>query len=44
MAYFAINTSAKDFPMLQRPIRGKKDLGGKETQLQDPTFPIKGLF
>jgi len=42
-AYFAINTSSKDFPILQRLIRQKKDLTGKESQLQDPTFAIKTL-
>ena len=43
-AYFAINTSAKDFPTLQRLIRLKKDLNGKENQLQDPTFALRGLL
>jgi NADPH-dependent 2,4-dienoyl-CoA reductase/sulfur reductase-like enzyme len=44
MAYFAINTSAKEFPVFQRLIRRKTDLTGKEAQLQDPTFAIKGLL
>ncbi len=43
-AYFAINTSSKEFPILQRLIRQKKDLTGKEAQLQDPTFALKGLL
>ncbi len=43
-AYFAINTSSKEFPILQRLIRQKKDLAGKEAQLQDPTFALKGLL
>ncbi|MBI3455354.1 MAG: FAD-dependent oxidoreductase [Candidatus Rokubacteria bacterium] len=43
-AYFAINTGAKEFPALQRLIRQKKDLTGKEPQLQDPSFTLKGLF
>ncbi|MGH7376110.1 MAG: NAD(P)/FAD-dependent oxidoreductase [Candidatus Methylomirabilales bacterium] len=43
-AYFAINTSAKDFPTLQRLIRLKKDLSGKEDHLQDPALPLKGLL
>jgi NADPH-dependent 2,4-dienoyl-CoA reductase/sulfur reductase-like enzyme len=43
-AYFAINTGSKEFPTLQRLIRAKKDLTGKEAQLQDPTFAIKGLL
>lgn len=44
VAYFAINTSSKEFPPLQRLIRGKKDLTGKEAQLQDRAFAIKGLL
>ncbi|MEW6542116.1 MAG: FAD/NAD(P)-binding oxidoreductase [Nitrospirota bacterium] len=43
-AYFAINTGAKDFLHLQRLIRQKKDLAGREAQLQDPTVPIKSLL
>jgi len=43
-AYFAINASSKDFPILQRLIRQKKDLAGKKVQLQDPTFALKGLL
>ena len=42
-AYFAINTGAKEFPVLQRLIRQKKDLSGKEAQLQDPASALKGL-
>lgn len=43
-AYFAINTSSKEFPILQRLIRHKKDLTGKGAHLQDPTFALKGLL
>lgn len=43
-AYFAVNTGAKDFLALQRLIRGKRDVSGKETQLQDPTVPVKSLL
>lgn len=43
-AYFAVNAGAKDFGALQRLIRGKKDLSGKEAQLQDPTVAVKGLL
>jgi 3-phenylpropionate/trans-cinnamate dioxygenase ferredoxin reductase subunit len=42
-AYFAINASAKEFPPLQRLIRQKKDLSGKEAHLQDTSLPLKGL-
>lgn len=43
-AYFAVNTGSKEFPILQRLIRQRKDLTGKEAQLQDPNFAIKGLL
>ena len=43
-AYFAINANAKDFPALQRLIRQKTDLRGKEDQLVDPTVAIKALL
>jgi len=43
-AYFAINTRSKEFPSLQRLIKQKKDLTGKEAQLQDPSVPIKSLL
>jgi hypothetical protein len=42
-AYFAINTGPAEFGMLQGLIRQKKDLTGREEQLQDPGFPIKGI-
>jgi len=42
-AYFTVNASAKDLPILQRLIRQKKDLTGKESQLQDPALPLKSL-
>jgi NADPH-dependent 2,4-dienoyl-CoA reductase/sulfur reductase-like enzyme len=43
-AYFAVNTGSRDFLALQRLIRGRKDLSGKETQLQDPTVAVKVLL
>jgi len=43
-AYFAVNAGSKEFPILQRLIRQRKDLTGKEAQLQDPTFAMKGLL
>jgi len=43
-AYFAINASSKEFPPLQGLIRQKKNLTGKEAQLQDATFALKGLL
>jgi len=44
VAYFAVNTGSKEFPILQRLIRQKKDLAGKEAQLQDPAFLFKTLL
>ncbi len=43
-AYFSINAGAKDLPPLQRLIKSKKDLSGKEDQLRDPTVPLKSLL
>ena len=42
-AYFAINANAKEFPPLQRLIRSKKDLSGKEAQLRDPAINLKSI-
>lgn len=42
-AYFAINTKAKEFPALQRLIKQRTDLSGKEVQLQDPAVSLKTL-
>ena len=42
-AYFAINASAKDFPPLQKLIRQKRYLEGKEQQLQDPQISLKSF-
>lgn len=42
-AYFAVNWSAKELQPLQRLIRSKVNLDGKEAKLQDPAVPIKGL-
>ncbi len=44
MAYFAINGNNKDLPPLQKLIKSKKDLAGRETDLQDPTVTLKGLL
>jgi NADPH-dependent 2,4-dienoyl-CoA reductase/sulfur reductase-like enzyme len=43
-AYFAINGNAKDFPILQRLIRGKKDLASKIAALEDPDFSLRDLL
>ncbi len=41
--YVAVNTGAKEFPALQRLIRQKKNLNGKDSQLQDPAVAVKTL-
>jgi hypothetical protein len=43
-AYFAVNTSSKEFLSLQKLIRQRKDLTGKEHQLQDQAFALKQLL
>lgn len=42
--YFAINTSSKEFTALQRLIRLRKDLVGRQAHLRDPAFAIKKLL
>jgi 3-phenylpropionate/trans-cinnamate dioxygenase ferredoxin reductase subunit len=42
-AYFAVNASTKDFPLLQRAIKQHKNLSGKESQIQDPSIPLKSI-
>jgi hypothetical protein len=42
-AYFAVNINARELPLLQRLIREKTRLSGKEAQLQDPMVPLKSL-
>lgn len=44
VAYFAVNTDSKEFPKLQRLIRRGVDLGGRDAELQDPTFELKTLL
>jgi NADPH-dependent 2,4-dienoyl-CoA reductase/sulfur reductase-like enzyme len=43
-AYFAINASARDFPVLQKLIRTRKDLSGRKKELADPAFALRGLL
>lgn len=42
-AYFAINTDAREHPLLQRLIRSGTNIAGKENDLVDPRFAIQGL-
>jgi NADPH-dependent 2,4-dienoyl-CoA reductase/sulfur reductase-like enzyme len=43
-AYFAVNTGAKDFPALQKLIKQRREVSGKEAQLQNPGIPVKNLL
>ena len=43
MAYFGVNAPAGEFPALQRLIRQKKDLTGKEDLLQNPMVALNDL-
>ena len=43
-AYFSVNTPAKEFPVLQRLIKRKKDLSAETANLRDPSFNLRGLL
>ena len=43
-AYFGINADFKELRTYQTLIRSKQDLSGREAQLQDPGFDVKGLL
>jgi hypothetical protein len=43
-AYFAVNGDSTDLPILQRLIRTRKTLVGREPQLRDPAFAIESLL
>ncbi len=43
-AYFAINGDSKELPILQRLIRARTSLVGREEQLQDPGIAVDGLL
>jgi NADPH-dependent 2,4-dienoyl-CoA reductase/sulfur reductase-like enzyme len=42
-AYLAVNTDSREFPKLQRLIRKKTTLAGKEGELTDAGFDLKSL-
>jgi NADPH-dependent 2,4-dienoyl-CoA reductase/sulfur reductase-like enzyme len=42
-AYFAINTDFREFSVFRRLIRGKKDLRGREADLQNREFNLREL-
>jgi 3-phenylpropionate/trans-cinnamate dioxygenase ferredoxin reductase component len=43
-AYFAVNASTKDFPLLQRAIKQHKNVSGKESLLQEPSIPLRSII
>ena len=43
-AYFAINANNKDLPPLQKLIKRRQNLAGKDSMLQDQTIPLKSLL
>ncbi len=43
-AYFAINSNSREFPRLQRLIRNRTNLAGKDDALRDPDFDLKTLL
>jgi NADPH-dependent 2,4-dienoyl-CoA reductase/sulfur reductase-like enzyme len=43
-AYFAINANMRDFVPLRRVIRTKKDLTGREEDLENPEFSLRELM
>ena len=43
-AYFAVNTDVREFSVFRRLIRGKKDMRGREADLQNPEFSARDLL
>lgn len=43
-AYLAVGTDSREFPALQKLIRRKTPLGGKDAELADPAFELKTLI
>jgi NADPH-dependent 2,4-dienoyl-CoA reductase/sulfur reductase-like enzyme len=43
-AYFAINSNSREFPRLQRLIRNRTNLAGKDGALRDRDFDLKTLL
>ena len=42
-AYFAVNTDSREFPALQKLIRRKTPLGGRDADLENPDTDLKTL-
>jgi hypothetical protein len=43
-AYFAVNTEAREFSSLRRLILAHKDLTGREADLTNREFNLRGLL
>ena len=43
-AYFAVNTEAREFAVFRRLILMKKDLTGRESDLEDPSTELRPLL
>jgi 3-phenylpropionate/trans-cinnamate dioxygenase ferredoxin reductase component len=43
-AYFAVNTEAREFAVFRRLILMKKDLAGRESDLEDPSVELRPLL
>jgi NADPH-dependent 2,4-dienoyl-CoA reductase/sulfur reductase-like enzyme len=43
-AYFAVNTEAREYGLFRRLIIAKKDLHGRERDLEDPDFSVRELL
>jgi hypothetical protein len=43
-AYFAVNTKSREYPKLQKLIRQRIDLEGRDDELRDPAFDLKTLL
>jgi len=43
-AFFAVNASTREFPILRRLIQGHQSIAGRELELQDPAFNLRSLL
>jgi NADPH-dependent 2,4-dienoyl-CoA reductase/sulfur reductase-like enzyme len=44
VAFFAVNTPPREFAVIRRLIQTRRDLAGREGQLGDPSFNLRGLL
>jgi NADPH-dependent 2,4-dienoyl-CoA reductase/sulfur reductase-like enzyme len=43
-AYFAVNTDVREYSTVRRLIRAKKDVSGHESEIENPSFNLRGLL